>query len=174
MEEIALARINSFAHVAEQIDVPPEEKSIFVLSSSQLQEIISNAVQNALEGHETLPEIAQAQAREIEALKSILRAMQKDLDSLAENDLNQLRLINDLRHKSPGKMEISRAEKIAKYLEARPDHKASFETLKGYLGADKDLLKRAIKTLMASSPGRYGIVRASGDKRKRTLVMLSK
>jgi len=33
--------------------------------------------------------------------------------------------------KEPGKTETSRAEKIEKYLASRPDHKATFETLKG-------------------------------------------
>ena len=71
-------------------------------------------------------------------------------------------------------MELSRAEKIEKYLLSRPDHKATFETLKGYLGVDKDRLKEAIRTLMEASPGRYGIARTPGDKRKRSLVMLPK
>ena len=97
--------------------------------------------------------------------------------TLSDNQLIQLRLIHELREKakrSPGKTELSRAEKIERYLAARPDHKATFETLRGHLGIDKDLLNDAIKTLMASSPGRYGIARATGDKRKRTLVMLPK
>jgi len=76
--------------------------------------------------------------------------------------------------KEPGKTEISRADKIEKYLSSRPDHKASFETLKGHLGVDKFALNDAIKTLMNSSPGQYGITRTPGDKRKRTLVMLPK
>ena len=95
-------------------------------------------------------------------------------DTLGENDLNQLRLINDLRKKDPGKTEISRAEKIEKYLQARPDHRATFETLKGHLSVDKHRLREAIRTLMESSPGRYGITRAPGDKRKQILVMLPK
>jgi hypothetical protein len=49
MEEIALARINSFAHVAQQVDVPSSEEPIFVLTGSQLQEIISRAVLEATE-----------------------------------------------------------------------------------------------------------------------------
>jgi regulator of replication initiation timing len=94
-----------------------------------------------------------------------------------ENQEIQARLIRELKEKArkePGKTELSRAEKIEKYLAARPDHKATFETLRGHLGIDKDLLNDAIKTLMSSSPGRYGIARATGDKRKRTLVMLPK
>ena len=96
---------------------------------------------------------------------------------LIDNQEIQLRLIRELKEKakkSPGKTELSRAEKIERYLAARPDHKATFETLRGHLGIDKDLLNDAIKALMASSPGRYGIARAPGDKRKRALIMLPK
>ena len=48
MSEIANARINSLAHVAQQAEVSPEEP-IFVLTGSQLQEIITRAVQEATE-----------------------------------------------------------------------------------------------------------------------------
>jgi uncharacterized membrane protein len=46
MSEIALASLNSFAR--SQANVPPEEP-IFVLTSSQLQDLISRAVQEATE-----------------------------------------------------------------------------------------------------------------------------
>jgi uncharacterized membrane protein len=42
MSEIALAKINSFAHTAQQADVSKDE-SIFVLTGSQLKEIIAQA-----------------------------------------------------------------------------------------------------------------------------------
>ena len=48
MIKIAKA-INSFAPVAQQADVQPAEDSIFVLTSSQLQDIITKAVQDATE-----------------------------------------------------------------------------------------------------------------------------
>ena len=110
-------------------------------------------------------------------LKEENAAMAATQAHLIDNQLIQLRLIHELKEKakkSPGKTELSRAEKIERYLAARPDHKATFETLRGHLGIDKDRLNEAIKTLMASSPGRYGIARATGDKRKRTLVMFPK
>jgi len=110
-------------------------------------------------------------------LKEENAAMAATQATLSDNQLIQLRLIHELKEKakrSPGKTELSRAEKIERYLAARPDHKATFETLRGHLGIDKDLLNDAIKTLMASSPGRYGISRAPGDKRKRALIMLPK
>lgn len=107
-------------------------------------------------------------------LKEENAAMAATQATLSDNQLIQLRLIHALKEKKPGKTELSRAEKIERYMAARPDHKATFETLRGHLGIDKDLLNDAIKTLMASSPGRYGIARAPDDKRKRTLVMLPK
>jgi len=106
-----------------------------------------------------------------------LASLEKDQDVLSDNQLIQLRLIHELKEKArkePGKTELSRAEKIERYMAARPDHRATFETLKGHLGIDKVLLNQAIKALMASSPGRYGITRPPGDKRKRALIMLPK
>jgi len=118
---------------------------------------------------------------EVEQLKGIianLEAKVSDLeatqDSLAENELNMLRLIADLRKKDPGRTELSRAEKIVKYLEARPDHRATYETLKGHLGVKNDLLNDVINVLMAETPGKYSIVKDPGDKRKRSLVMLAR
>jgi sugar-specific transcriptional regulator TrmB len=166
MIKVAMA-INSFASKAEpNVFVPPEEP-IFVLTGSQLQDIISKAIQ-PLQDH---VDALEATVANLESKVSALEATQ---DTQAENEFNMLRLINDLRKKVPGKLEISRAEKIEKYLQARPDHKASFETLKGHLGVDKARLNEAIKTLMNASPGRYGITRTPGDKRKRCLVMLPK
>jgi DNA repair exonuclease SbcCD ATPase subunit len=68
----------------------------------------------------------------------------------------------------------ARAEKIAKYLKERPDHKATYETLRGHLGIDKARLNETIKHLMATDPGRYGIARLPGDKRGRALILLPK
>lgn len=78
MPEIALAKINSFAHVAQQADVSPEEP-IFVLSSSQLQEILTRAVQEAtgplVERIEALESWREDQA---EVVGSLTRAIKKE------------------------------------------------------------------------------------------------
>ena len=120
-----------------------------------------------------LAELAALRA-EVHGLRDKVASLELENTTLSDNQLIQLRLIHALKEKKPGKTELSRAEKIERYLAARPDHKATFETLRGHLGIDKDLLNDAIKTLMASSPGRYGISRAPGDKRKRALIMLPK
>ena len=156
--------INNFLPTEQQAEVSPEEP-IFVLTSSQLQEIITRAIQPFRMRFRDFKSI-------VANLEGKVSALEATQDTQAENELNQLRLINDLRKKEPGKTEISRAEKIAKYLEARPDHKATFETLKGHLGVDNDLLGMAIRSLLLS--GKYAIIKTPGDKRKRTLVMLSR
>ena len=109
-----------------------------------------------------LESIIARQSEKITALEATARHQE-------ENLLIQLRLIHEL------KTELSRAEKIEKYLAARPDHKATFETLKGYLQLDNVRLNEAITTLMSTHPGRYSIQKATtGDKRKKILIMLQK
>lgn len=79
MSEIALARINSFAHMAQQADVLPSEESVFVLTSSQLDEKMA-----------------------------VLESTQ---DTQADNELNMLRLINDLRKdREPEPLQKDRGE----------------------------------------------------------------
>ena len=66
MSEIASARINSFASTAMQADFePPSEESVFVLTSSQLQEIIRQATAPIL--HE-LQALRASQEADIERL----------------------------------------------------------------------------------------------------------
>ena len=111
MSEIALAKINSFAHVAQQAEVPPEEP-IFVLTGSQLQEIISRAVQPLQDRIDAL-EVTVASQEETMA------ALEATQDVLGENDLNQLRLIADL-HKvqEPQPLQKDRGEILRALLAA--------------------------------------------------------
>jgi hypothetical protein len=108
-------------------------------------------------------------------LAALETAQEQDISRLALDIAYDRQRISKLESpvREPGKTELSRAEKIERYLSLRADHKATFETLKGYPGVDKDLINDAIKTLINTSPGRYGITRTPGDKRKRTLIMLS-
>jgi uncharacterized membrane protein len=103
MSEIALPRINSFAPVAQQAEVSPEEP-IFVLSSSQLQEIITRAVLPLQAELQDLKDIVALQGEKMAALEATQ-------DTQAENELNMLRLINDLRKdKEPQPLQRDRGE----------------------------------------------------------------
>ena len=172
MEVVDTTQIYSFAPIAAQTDFPvsPSEGPVFILTSSQLQDLITRALQPLQNEVESFRATVVHQDEKIAALESRI-GLQED------NGLIQLRLIHEIREKSkkrPGRTETSRAEKIERYLSSRPDHRATFETLRGHLGIDRLALNAAIKTLMTSSPGRYGITGIPGDKRKRTIIMLPK
>jgi hypothetical protein len=171
MEVVDTTQINSFAPIAAQTDFPvsPSEEAVFILTASQLQAIISQAIQPL---KDEVSQLRATVARQGENIAS-LEATQ---DTHADNQLIQLRLIHDLREtteKRPGNTEISRANKIEKYLTSRPDHRATLETLKGHLQVDNVRLNEAIKVLIATSERSYSIQKEkTGDKRKRILVML--
>ena len=176
MSEIASASINTFGP-SPKADFESPSEQLITLTYGQLQDLIVQAVQESIqplqdEVSQLREEIGQDR-REITSLHAKLASLEKDRDVLSDNQLIQLRLIHELKEKArkePGKTELSRAEKIERYLAARPDHKATFETLKGHLGIDNDLLGIAIKSLLPS--GKYAIIKTPGDKRKRALVML--
>lgn len=166
----ALHSINAFP-------VSPSEQTISI-SLADLRQIINEAIQPLQARIESLEGALDSQRAESAALRAAVSSQEREHDKLIENQLIQLRLIHELKEKakrSPGKTELSRAEKIERYLAARPDHKATFETLKGYLQLDNVRLNEAITTLMSTHPGRYSIQKAkTGDKRKKVLIMLPK
>jgi hypothetical protein len=171
MIEVAKA-LNSFAQSPAEQTVPTEEP-IFVLTGSQLQAIIHQAIQPLQDEICQLKALVVSHEDELAALKATVNQYNEARCSEIAFDRRRIaKLENPV--KEPGKTELSRAEKIAKYLAARPDHRATFETLKGHLGVNKVLLNQAIKALMGSEPGRYGITRTQGDKRKRTLTLLQR
>jgi hypothetical protein len=131
MSEIALARINSFAHEAQQADAQPEEP-IFVLTGSQLQDIISRAVLPLQAELQDLKDTIALQGEKMAALEAT-----QDLH--AENQFIQLQLINDLR----------------KDREPQPLQKDRGEILRALLAANggKMLAKEARQKMRMDKPG---------------------
>jgi hypothetical protein len=177
MNNVALARINTFGPSPKAGFESPSDQLI-VLTDGQLGGLIKEAIEPLQDEISLLREERDQDHQEIEALRARTTSLESALDQeisrvcmdIAYDRKRLAKLENPI--KEPGKTETARAEKIEKYLASRPDHKATFETLKGMLQINNVLLNQAIKTLMDSSPGRYGITKAQGDKRKRTLVML--
>jgi hypothetical protein len=129
--------------------------------------------QNEWDSQDNLPEVVLDLRTENMALKSELEAFLEITARERAYDRQRLTKLENPK-KAPRNKELSRAEKIAKYMKDRPDHKATFETLKGHLGVDNVRLNEALKVLMTLYPGSYGIACLQGDKRKRLLVMLPK
>ena len=127
MSEVAFARINSFASVAQQTDVSPSEETVFVLKGSQLQELISRAVQES-----ALPLKAefQAHAREIQALKRELGLQTLRIDDSFE-------AIEDIDNT------------LTKKTKSRPLHKDRAMVLKALLAANRGkMLAKDVRKLM--------------------------
>ena len=159
---VAIESINGFA--PEQTDVSPEEP-IFVLTSSQLQEIITRAIQPLQDRIETL-EVIVARLGGIEAK---FEALEKDMDSLVENDLNQLRLINDLRSghatmQPSGDKTMERIAKIDDILKVNGS--TSFKELGRLLKIRPQEMSRIVAKL---DKRRYEIFFRAGDDRQKVL-----
>ena len=102
MNNVALARINTFGPSPKADSVPPSEQLV-VLSYGQLQDLIKGAIEQAIqplqdEIAQLREEIAQGH-REIAALRLKTASLEKDRDTLSENQLIQLRLIHELKGK---------------------------------------------------------------------------
>jgi len=162
----SIARINSFGSAQEAEPVQPEDR-VFILTSADLRQILQEASEPLLARIKDLEDGSIQLAKKV----SDLEATQ---DTLGDNQLIQLRIIKEIKDRAgdTGETEMDRCQKLMRYLGARPDHKASLETLRGVLGISDSLLSQAIKALQKEHPGGYVIrrIRGEGDGRKRELA----
>ena len=70
MIDVASAKINSFAPVPQNDNVPHSEEPVFILTSSQLQDVITRAIQPALDRIESFQATITQQAEKIAALEA--------------------------------------------------------------------------------------------------------
>jgi hypothetical protein len=118
----------------------------------------------------SLSQVVQGLQAENQALKSELEALQES--TARERAYDRQRIAKLEAPKITAKTK-ERAEKIKRYLESRPDHRTTLETLKGYLGIKNYLLDDAIHALQANYPNAFVVERAkAGDKRKKIIRML--
>ena len=112
MDNVALAKINSFAPIAAQTDFPvsPSDEAVFILTSGQLQEIISQAVQKAIEPLQDrigdLEKIVAVQGEQIAALTS---TQEQDVNRICLDIAFDRQRLAKLENptKVPGKTELS-------------------------------------------------------------------
>jgi hypothetical protein len=98
--------------VAEQANVQPSEEPVFVLTGSQLQDIIARAVQPLQDEVQILKDTIALQGEKMAALEAT-----QDLH--ADNQLIQLKLINDLRKgQEPQPLQKDRGEILRALLAA--------------------------------------------------------
>jgi hypothetical protein len=132
-DSVATESIYGFAPMAQQADVSPEEP-IFVLTGSQLQDIISRAV---------LP--LQAELQDLQGEKMATLEATQDLH--AENQFIQLQLINDIRgHKKQTVNQEHRIE-ILRSLLAAHDGKMLTKEARKIMKMDKGAFSRLVDSM---------------------------
>ena len=102
MSDVAIARINTFGP-SPKADFESPSEQLIVLTYAQLQNFIKGAIEQAIQPLQD--EIAQLREeidqdrQEIAALRLKMASLEKDRDTLSENQLIQLRLIHELKEK---------------------------------------------------------------------------
>jgi len=92
MSEIASAKINSFAPIAEQTDFPvsPSEEAVFILNSGQLSALITQAVQKALQPLQDRVSTLEDKTVSLEEENAVLRLKLTTLETQQEEDITRL------------------------------------------------------------------------------------
>ncbi len=114
MSNVASASINTFGPSPKADFVPPSEEQIFVLSSSQLQEIITRAIQPLQDRIESLETTVACQDEKIAALETTAKHQE-------DNQFIQFQLINQLREatrKEPQPLQRDRGDILQALLAA--------------------------------------------------------
>lgn len=73
--------------------------------------------------------------------------------------------------REPGDTCLGRVTRLEHYMRARPDHKASYESIKGFLEITDVQLNQVIKVFLETKEG-YAVTKDARDKRKRWLIQL--
>jgi hypothetical protein len=145
--------------------LPIQEEPVFILKASQIREIISQALLEAQGSTISRGDDRYILRDDFEALKNDYTAYRE----MAERDraLDRQRLAR-LEHpdKDPGQTDTARVQRLIKYMKARPDHRATFATLRGVLQVDASKLRAVIKAADKLDPGRFEVKDDEHDKRK--------
>jgi hypothetical protein len=96
--------------------------------------------------------------------------LRKQIDVLTQNQDIIFGVLKKLKKRQPGKTDTERVQKLIYYMNARPDHKAAFETLKGHFKIKDNQLNSIINAANELDPGRFSIKKDDHDKRRRWLI----
>ena len=169
MEVVDTTQINSFAPIAAQTDFPvsPSVEAVFILNSGQLQEIISQAIQKAIEP-------LQDRVKDLEKIVAAQGEQIATLTSTQEQDVNRICL--DIAY---DRQRLARLEKV----EPQPLQKDRGEILRALIAANggkmlaqdarqKMHLGKEQFSLLLSKMGEYIEIKPlHSDNRKKILIL---
>ena len=145
--EVASAVINTFGTTSPKADVSPSEEPIFVLTGSQLQEIISRAIQPLQDEVRDLKDIVANLESEVSALTF---TQEQEVNRLAVDIAFDRQRIAKLEH-APGPANEDRIKKLKGYLTAKKDAglrpEASFTEARAYLEVSRSQFSQLISKL---------------------------
>lgn len=132
-----------------------------------------------LEGISTYPGFGPdnpALRAEIEHLRKELQELREEFEDYKEfaareraEDRKEIYKLSGDRE--PGDTCLSRVARLEHYMKARPDHKASYESIKGFLGVTDVQLNQVVKVFLETKEG-YAVTKDARDKRKKWLIQL--
>ena len=142
MEVVDTAQINSFGIPPKTNFVSPSEEAVFILTDSQLKVLIKEAIQPLQD------EVSQLRAT-VDRQGEMIAALEATQDTQADNQLIQLRLINDLREatkKEPQPLQKDRGD-ILRALIAANGGKMLAKDARQKMRMDKGNFSRLLDTL---------------------------
>jgi hypothetical protein len=184
MEVVDTTQINSFAPIAAQTDfvVSPSEEALFI-TSSQLQDIITKAVQEAIQPlQDEMAALREEHDKDRKEL-AVLRRSVTSLETLQEEDTNRLCLdiCQDRQRLAkleksgpatsaqitppPGEKTISRIAKVKDFLKNRGGG-ATFKECERLLGIKPNQMTRLVSMLDKRS---FEVFTRAGDGRERVI-----
>ena len=155
MTKLASASINTFGP-SPKVGFESHSEQLITMTYGQLVQAVQEAIQPLQD------EIAQ--------LREEITSLEAAQDTLSDNQLIQLRLINELKDKSngPTDTEKERVERIEKLCSDAPNHEISLSEIRGRLGIDKSVLSRLLKRINGD---KFYLRKSTLDKRIRYLCL---
>ena len=147
MDVVDTTQINTFGTASPKADVSPSEEPIFVLTGSQLQEIISRAIQPLQDEVQSLKDIIASLENKVSALTT---TQEQEVNRLAVDIAFDRQRIAKLEH-APGPANEDRIEKLKDYLTAKKDAglrpEVSFTEARAYLEVSRSQFSQLISKL---------------------------
>ena len=161
------------AKLNEALDAKPQESGTMKPQEKEALVLIIDELQTGLKLCQSTIEKQAAtikdQGKAISDLKQDIKDIREYFPKLVSEDRQRLKALEH-PDKQPGQTAQDRAKKINEYMEKRPDHKASYEALKGFLLINDVLLNFALAALKKEYPDKYIMIKDKLDRRKKWLM----
>lgn len=144
MDKIASASLNSFGP-ALKADVQPAEESVFVLTGSQLREIIAQAVKEAIQPLQDRIESLENKMSELQSLQ------ESEVSRICVDIATDRRRLAALEKVEPGPTDEKRIESLEGYLKDKKvaglKPEASFSEARAYLELSRSQFSKLVSKL---------------------------